>query len=93
LPAADGRNKREASDRRAGAEGTKRGQGSTALTAPSFPCRYGKLRVKIFSGLAPHPKVVSDEYLGRDSRVEPRARQGNGREAQKPADRRLSLLS
>ena len=31
--------------------GDERGQGSTA---PPFPCRYEKLRVKIFSGLALH---------------------------------------
>jgi hypothetical protein len=55
-----------------------------------FPCRAGKLRVKIFSRFAPYRKVVFDQNLARDSSAESKARQGTGRETQKSSDRRLA---
>src|SRR5208282_4006814 len=45
---------------------------------------------KDLSGLAPNRKVVSCQKLAHDSPVESTARQGNGREARKPPDRRLA---
>jgi hypothetical protein len=64
-------------------------EGRVAPPSP-LPCRSGKLRGKNFSGLALHPKVVSDQNLARDLSIESEARQGNGREARKPPDRRLA---
>jgi hypothetical protein len=59
--------------------------------ASPFPCRAGKLRVKIFSRFALHRKVFFDQNLARDSPTESKARQGTGREARKFSDRRLAL--
>jgi len=53
-----------------------------------FPAATGNSAKNFFRG-SPAPKVFSNQNLARDSPVESKARQGNGREAQKPPDRRL----
>ena len=80
-----GRNRRARSC--GSAEGMKEDRVSAALP---FPCRSGKLRERIFSRFDPHHKVSSYQYLVDHFPVEPKARQGNGREAGKPPDRRLA---
>jgi hypothetical protein len=56
-----------------------------------FPCRSGKLREKFF-GLAPYRKVIYNQCVVSDTPAEAKARQGNGREARKPPDRRTASM-
>ena len=63
-----------------GAKGAKDGR---VATAPPFPCRDGKLRENLFSGLIPPRKSVSNQSLACEFSAESKARQGTGRESSK----------
>ena len=82
--------------RRTGRQGTRAGPEHRPVpddTPPApFPCRSGKLREKIFRGLAPYRKVVHNQCVVSNTPAVSKARQGNGREARKPPDRRSASL-